>query len=85
MNMIKAAQRHIPIRQDAPSALPQHAVSFVVLTMARFDGRQGADAIRRYNFDHLPAAMRRYEVESVNHQVHRCELLTVISSRIVER
>jgi hypothetical protein len=68
-------------RQRVPSA----GVSLVVMAMARSDGRSGSDGIRRYNFDSIAAAMRRFELESVNHQVHRVELLTIIASRTVSR
>jgi hypothetical protein len=73
------------IREDRPPPAPSANVSFVVMTMARSDGRSGADGIRRYNFDSIAAALRRFDVESVNSRVHRVELLTIVASRTVSR
>lgn len=71
--------------RDIPPPESSSNVSFVVMTMARSDGRQGIDAIRRYNFDSIAAALRRFDVESVNVRVHRVELLTIVAVRTVPR
>jgi hypothetical protein len=83
--MGRADLRPAIIREDRPLPAPSANVSFVVMRMARSDGRSGADGIRRYNFDSIAAAPGRFDVESVNSRVHRVELLTIVASRTVSR
>jgi hypothetical protein len=69
MTMIRADTRPTTIRDAKPLSVPVHEVSFVVLTMARSDGRQGGDAIRRVQL--RPAAGRHAQVRGRVRQTTR--------------
>jgi hypothetical protein len=83
--MSLTSERPVPFHSPNMRCDLHDGISFIVLTQAISDGRQGMGGIRRYNTDTISHALQRFESECRSGRNFKVELACIFASYVLEK